>query len=261
MRNLLVISPHSFVDLITNSSTELFVCDTEKTLQAVKELLAKLLKMHDELTNEENTFESVFKEPYVAKYEFDFYNVPNDIRENYGKHCSYGNPFVKTNCVFCNSRSNENEERTILDDKELRLRRSYVGTLTDDEHKQFIKDRDELWTDYGIKSFEATVNLFVEFLKQNSFTSVEIGDFLTIAEATKKSHKEKKGGEHVWLNYDVPANPKLSDAWDTFTHWEGYGITAKKGSILVESTSDNTIPYSLMDTISSYLNAERYHLG
>lgn len=33
---------HSIVDLITNSSTELFVCGTEKTIETVKEILTEL---------------------------------------------------------------------------------------------------------------------------------------------------------------------------------------------------------------------------
>ena len=96
MKSLLIISPHSFVDVITNSSTELFVCDTTKTLEAVKEVLAKLLKLHDELTDDESVFEDVFKELYVAPYEFDFYKIPKEIRDEYEQFCKWGNPFVRT---------------------------------------------------------------------------------------------------------------------------------------------------------------------
>ena len=44
MNSLLSISSHSFVDLITNSSSELFVCDGRKTVEAVKEILQILLE-------------------------------------------------------------------------------------------------------------------------------------------------------------------------------------------------------------------------
>ena len=40
MKNLLVIPVHSFVDLITNSSSELFVCNGNKSVEAVKEIMA-----------------------------------------------------------------------------------------------------------------------------------------------------------------------------------------------------------------------------
>ena len=38
---MIVIHPHSIVDLITNSSTELFVIDTDKSIETVKEILQK----------------------------------------------------------------------------------------------------------------------------------------------------------------------------------------------------------------------------
>ena len=39
MKTLLVINTHSVIDVITNSSSELFVCQTEQTIEAVKEML------------------------------------------------------------------------------------------------------------------------------------------------------------------------------------------------------------------------------
>ena len=42
MKNILVINSHSVVDVITNSSTELFVCDTNKTLDLVTEILTEM---------------------------------------------------------------------------------------------------------------------------------------------------------------------------------------------------------------------------
>lgn len=35
-KEIMIISIHSFVDVITNSSTELFVCDTDKTVEMVR---------------------------------------------------------------------------------------------------------------------------------------------------------------------------------------------------------------------------------
>ena len=39
MKTIFTIDTHSFVDVITNSSTELFVCDTDKSLEMVNETL------------------------------------------------------------------------------------------------------------------------------------------------------------------------------------------------------------------------------
>jgi len=38
-KQILLINTHSFIDVITNSSTELFVCNNDKTLEQVKEIL------------------------------------------------------------------------------------------------------------------------------------------------------------------------------------------------------------------------------
>ncbi len=42
MDDKIIISVHSFVDVITNSSTELFVCKTDKALKLVRELVYTL---------------------------------------------------------------------------------------------------------------------------------------------------------------------------------------------------------------------------
>lgn len=40
MKNVYIINVHSVLDVITNSSTELFICDTDKTVEMVEEILA-----------------------------------------------------------------------------------------------------------------------------------------------------------------------------------------------------------------------------
>jgi len=52
MKNVLIIKPHSFVDLITNSSSELFVCETSKSIEAVKAVVETLVKLY--FSNEDN---------------------------------------------------------------------------------------------------------------------------------------------------------------------------------------------------------------
>lgn len=52
MKNVLIIKPHSFVDLITNSSSELFVCETKKSIDSVKEILEKIVRNHYDILGE-----------------------------------------------------------------------------------------------------------------------------------------------------------------------------------------------------------------
>jgi hypothetical protein len=62
----LVIDKHSYIDLITNSSTELFVCNTNKSLDLVKVLLVKLLDLYNVSNNSEYEFDDVFMEPRMG---------------------------------------------------------------------------------------------------------------------------------------------------------------------------------------------------
>ncbi len=49
MKQILIINLHSMIDVITNSSSELFVCDTDKSVETVKEILKELLEKYGEL--------------------------------------------------------------------------------------------------------------------------------------------------------------------------------------------------------------------
>ena len=70
--DILIISPQSVVDVITNSSSELFVCDTDKSLAFVKEILEGLVELYvkSEHANDDeyrNTrFDQFFDEPVIG---------------------------------------------------------------------------------------------------------------------------------------------------------------------------------------------------
>jgi hypothetical protein len=71
---MIIVQPHSFVDIITNSSTELFVCETDKTLELVKGILHDFVTHHNAgvklgLYGYEVRYEQVFKDPYIGTKE------------------------------------------------------------------------------------------------------------------------------------------------------------------------------------------------
>jgi len=82
-----IIPIHSVIDVITNSSTELFVCNTSKSLEVVKESLEVMIEAYNKLcgTEEMYSFDSMFCEPRVATDEddevitdySDYYSVPS----------------------------------------------------------------------------------------------------------------------------------------------------------------------------------------
>lgn len=62
----IIINIHSFIDVITNSSTELFVLDTEKSLEVVREILESAIDLHNKTHNTSLTFKECFEEPHVG---------------------------------------------------------------------------------------------------------------------------------------------------------------------------------------------------
>lgn len=70
MKTLLVVRPHSFVDVITNSSSELFVCNTDKPVALITEFLEDLLKVYNKFhKGTPEIFEDCFKKVDVIKNE------------------------------------------------------------------------------------------------------------------------------------------------------------------------------------------------
>lgn len=73
MKQKLAINIHSFVDVITNSSTELFVCDTKKSIDEIEEILKQLVKDYNkEVKNGYHseyatkiTYKDAFNKPYI----------------------------------------------------------------------------------------------------------------------------------------------------------------------------------------------------
>ena len=265
-KSLLVVSTHSFVDLITNSSTELFVCDSDKTLVAMKELLGKLLSFHDELSNTQHNFDEVFGRIFVTPYGFNWYQVSDPVRDKYQYY--HGSRFERDDGYYPSTvkRSSEVEQ---LEDAERYLRRKYPREENLYETNRPEYDRlwklereeiDALWSDYGSRSMEASGDLFIEFLKQNEVPAewIEQAHFV-IADAVENHKKNKEGQYPSRLDFD--AYPLLKEAYEFFHEWESWGITAKKGSIFIYSADDNSIPYGLFGTVESYLNAKRWHLG
>lgn len=56
---------HSIIDVITNSSSELFICDTDKSLEIIKELLQDMLDLYNKGNDTNYKFDEVFSEPYL----------------------------------------------------------------------------------------------------------------------------------------------------------------------------------------------------
>jgi len=65
MKNIFLIKVHSFIDVITNSSTELFVGNISKSLEEIKEICNDLIAVYNKTNNYNISFKDVFDEPYI----------------------------------------------------------------------------------------------------------------------------------------------------------------------------------------------------
>ena len=65
-KQLFVIKPHSIIDVITNSSTELFIIPIDKTVEFVKEVLQEAINLHNKAKGTSYTFNQIFDEPYIG---------------------------------------------------------------------------------------------------------------------------------------------------------------------------------------------------
>ncbi len=81
------------MDVITNSSTELFVCDTDKSLKVIEEILRDLIETHNDEVREglldeyekEITFNETFCKPYVfTKEELERRRKSEWFEDSYG---------------------------------------------------------------------------------------------------------------------------------------------------------------------------------
>ncbi len=262
MPTILIIRPHSFVDLITNSSSELFVCSTDKTVEAVKEIIEKLIAMHGELSGSRGDFTSMFGAIEVAKYDFDYAAIPWAIKEEYESYHDNPTSHVWTsNSGFRSTdrfRELERKDRASENKHNTREKGLYDRDAVEYDRRctLYRKDKVVIWKEWNEDKIKAEATLFKHFLSTNGL------DYVAEVDKTVKAWvKKKRDAFDDYLHFDRDQCPALAQAYDEFSHLLSYGITIKKGNILVHSASDNSIDFELFGPLESYLGAERYHIG
>lgn len=256
MKTILALSPHSFVDLITNSSSEVFVCPEGKTIEAIKKILCKLLETHNELENWKTSFEEAFGAIKVAKYTFDYEAFPPALLEEYEKYSD--NPtrnFWSSNTGYmATARYQDLEHLSSIAEKEIGCREPGLYDKDKEEYNRryqaYYEKRNKIWKEWAQDKAAAEAALFRHFCKENG---------VKISKKFEKALLELC--KDRWMTKDKRLTKKELEAWDAFNEYLGWGMTVKKGDIFVYSKGDNSIPWSVIDSVESYLGARRYHLG
>jgi hypothetical protein len=121
---LFIVSVHSAVDVITNSSSELFICEGDAAARVIEDSLMELLRKYNEENNTHYTFTSVFTRPVTATRK-----VLKEIEE----HCCWGftNHRAKSltgKVVFCSAQENSVPYELMLEiESKLNVKREHLG--------------------------------------------------------------------------------------------------------------------------------------
>lgn len=238
-KQICVIKIHSFVSEITNSSTELFVCDTDKEIEIVKEILQRILDGYNMMEQTSYTMD-VFKEPFrVNLEEYKKWKKEDDAKR---KKCEKTKDWNE----YWNDRSPYG---------------TIAGWFIDDEDAEEIKKirTDIIRNGYEERDF-CGYNRVKEYEERINKACRSINDWKGKSELIKKEvakiYKEiekeiKNGGDKpMW--------------WDAPWKYSSYNFGLVKnldGCIILVGTRDNSIPYDIWDAINRQLNGHNYYLG
>jgi len=238
MKQICAIKLHSAVDLITNSSTELFVCDTDKEIEIVKEILERILVGYNMMEQTCYTME-VFKEPWrFSLEEYRKWKKEDDAKR---KKCEKNNDW-----------------KGYYDDMS-----SYAtigGWFIDDENVEEVKKlrRDIIRDGYVERGFG--YNRVNEYEERFEKVCSSINDWKEKRELTKKEvdkiYKE--------IEKEIKNGGEKPEWWDAPWKYSSYNFGLVKkldGCIILVGTGDNSIPYDIWDAINRQLNGNNYHLG
>jgi hypothetical protein len=257
MKTILILPVHSCVNLITNSSSELFICGKEKTQGMIKPLIEVLYLKYWEKKGKsedapapENLWDTVLQDPIVAQYSF----LP-------GKMAVQEKLETLRNTRYSNDPEVWDKERAAVAklEAEFKAKGKKVGytkkgrVRNAKDQKEFDKAardiREKVWEPTCLKRQKLEHSVFVAFLKANKIDP--------------KSFPEFKPSGKMWTRlFDRETlTAEQNEAFNFFEMCVSCELELAKGQVLIHSTKDNSIPWEFMETLEMELGAVRRHLG
>jgi|LakMenEpi03Aug12_release.lakeMendotaPanAssembly.Ray.scaffolds.fasta_scaffold53998_3 hypothetical protein len=269
MKTIFVANNHSFVDVITNSSSELFVCNTDKTIDLVKDILKELLYKHDPKLN----FDDCFGEIELSKFNFDTNLIPVEIYHNY---LSFANEYdiprylknkIKKHKLYHECLAEQSDLNEKLKKRDLTLKKEKVDSFVNPEQlrsereEERQKELSKIWEKYAKEKIKAECDMFSQFLKQSYMLNKQAKK--VIEKMYNESIVYTRFSEHSSPRIPKPEPGELDyyDIWSVFSQCLSYNITLIKNQITIASRGDNSIPYGIFEDIENLFNAKSYHLG
>lgn len=263
--NKIIITAHSFVDLITNSSSELFICDSKKSIESVKEILTKLCEMHNQkvaLAGGANIIDVT--KLFWDKYDLD-YNDP-------GYSDKYNHIFGTVEvCKYTFNSCPERVEYLRLQDRydypcdeyvagDQKMRKWEIDNKikqdhTEEEWREHLKKKDEyadvVFAEYMQLCREAFHKLLVVYCSKNNIEYDYVASNLI----------EDGWGGTVRFQLKGSQDKELIGFINSLNESLSWNYTTEKGQIMIESATDNSIPYWMFEDIEHIFQAQRRHLG
>ncbi len=209
-KQILTINAQSFVDVITNSSSELFICNTDKSVEMITEVLQNMLDEYNQENGSNNTFSDCFGAIAIV-----------------GENNATGTYFI------------DDLPLTQQDALEQR-RKEIIQDIIRAELEKDPKWDKKNWNERDKILSRKTEAQLLEYKREEKLSSVT---------------GEKSNMPNWWHTGNKPK--KNSWDYDRQMTWRGQYI----GKVIIESATDNSIPYDLFDRIESTFSAERHHLG
>jgi len=239
MKFLIVINLHSFIDVITNSSTELFVCDTDKTVEMVKEILIadpNVYGYEEPWVFNINEYREWRKQRKIAEEDNNKYweehGKPSHIMDKF-----WDSPFSNIEGWFYDTEDEDDMEY---------LRKSYIedGPRTGgywNSDNNIYKGR--------LSKAEDKATLITKL-------SINIKNHLRVRYDAKTAEIQK-------IYDEIKAQDEKPDWWVNphKYHYNEQPTDDLDGKIIIMGEGDNSMPYDHFDWIERTFNATRHHLG
>lgn len=239
MNQVIVVSVHSVVDLITNSSSELFVAETSKSVETVKTILRHLVDLRNQIAklsddphvhDTEKLFENMFKEP--IKMDFGF--QPEESGEIWKE-------FQRVHSAWRADEFSRIGRHPVYE----RCRREWDAQLRQtNPAKQ--KSYDDVWSEWNLIEKKAWSDMIIWACDQAGIQYTKDADGLVSRVDFGRYGSPTEG------------DPRIAQICDALS-WD---YSFKKGDVIIQSADDNSIPYEMFDDIERIFNAhQRRHLG
>ena len=255
MKPIFTLPVHSCVSLITNSSSELFICGREKTAEMIKASISALYKEFCEnyekgeteygIPGPEDLWVSVLREPEVAKWAFKQTKETRALEEM--DLSSWTEPLYKKE--YKASDALKAKFMKAGKNPEYKEGKPIDKAAQEAFYEATRKLRKKIWQDYGKEKQKREYSAFCSFLEANKLSP---GQFPALATTD---------GRYSGLFPHEKLTKRQSECLTFFHQCLSYGMVIQKGDILLYSQGDNSVPWEFMEVIESVLGAGRYHLG